>query len=95
MWYQRVVETTMGKMKPISPIEPEVFMQDTQLPAPRPQKRRWTEDGWLDDNPAQFRRVRLRYWGQIRPKSLSVVSAPYRSILSSGTLRVKCLRTQD
>lgn len=36
-------------------------VRETQLPAPRTRKRQWTSEEELDDNPAQFRRVRLRY----------------------------------
>lgn len=36
-------------------------VRETQLPAPRTRKRQWTSQEELDDNPAQFRRVRLKY----------------------------------
>lgn len=47
--------STMG-LKPAS-----TNVRETQLPAPRTRKRQWTSEEELDDNPAQFRRVRLRY----------------------------------
>lgn len=36
-------------------------VRETQLPAPRTRKRQWTSEEELDDKPAQFRRVRLKY----------------------------------
>ena len=56
LWYQRVSETIT--------IEPKVIVKDTQLSTSPPQKRQRSDDEDSDDNPAQFRRVRLRYWDQ-------------------------------
>ena len=63
-WYQRVLETITTEPIPISTIDPKVVVQDTQLPTSRPRKRQRIDDEDSDDNPAQFRRVRLRYWDQ-------------------------------
>ena len=65
LWYQRVVETVTTGPKPTSTIEPKVGVQDTQLPTPASRKRQWIDDEDLDDIPAHFRRVRLRYWDEI------------------------------
>lgn len=54
----------MTESKPMSTIEPKSVAQDTQLPTSSPPKRKRIDDEALDDNPAQFRRVRLRYWDQ-------------------------------
>lgn len=44
---------------------PSMIEQDTQLPVPRPRKRESNDNEELDDDPAHFRRVRLRYWDKI------------------------------
>ena len=64
MWYQRVMETDTTESEPTSTMEPKVDVPDTELPMPRPRKRRFVDDEERDDNPADFRRVRLRYWHQ-------------------------------
>ena len=64
MWYQRVLETSTTEIIPMTTIEPKAVLQDRQLPMSRPQKRLRIDDEDSDDNPAQFRRVRLRYWDQ-------------------------------
>ncbi|KAL9076327.1 MAG: hypothetical protein Q9161_001043 [Pseudevernia consocians] len=54
MWYRQVMETSATE--PASTIETL-----TQLRDPR-SKRQWIDEMELDDDPAQFRRVCLRYW---------------------------------
>lgn len=44
---------------------PSMIEQDAQLPVPRLRKRESNDDEELDDDPAHFRRVRLRYWDKI------------------------------
>ena len=64
MWYQRVMETISSESTHIFTVDPKAVAPDKQLPVPRPRKRQWIDDKKVDDNPAQFRRVRLRYWGE-------------------------------
>ena len=64
MWYRRVIETDTTESEPTSTMEPKVNVPETELPMPRPRKRRFVDDEERDDNPADFRRVRLRYWDQ-------------------------------
>lgn len=58
IWYQRIMGT--NTMEVGSMIE-----QDTQSPAPHPRKGKSNDDERPDDNPAHFRRVRLRCWNQV------------------------------
>ncbi len=53
MWYQRVMDASATDPKPESTVDPEVA---------RPRKNKNIDDEDLRDNPADFRRVRLRYW---------------------------------
>ena len=57
MWYQRVIEIETNE--PAS-----MTMHDTQLSMPHVRKQQGNENEELNDNPAQFRRVRLRCWDQ-------------------------------
>lgn len=61
LWYQRIMETTTTEQTTRNTVDPEVDLQDSQLSTPRPLKRQRLDDGEPDDNPAHFRRVRLRY----------------------------------
>ena len=54
----------MIEPKLMSTIDPKGVVQDTQLPASSPRKRQRLDNAEIDDNPAQFRRVRLRFWDQ-------------------------------
>ena len=56
MWYERVTRTSTTELETAS-----MIAKDTQLPAPRIRMRRSSHSEKLDDSPAQFRRVRLRY----------------------------------
>ena len=64
MWYQRVMEAISSEPTPKVTTDPKGVAPDKQLPVPRPRKRQWIDDEKFDDSPAQFRRVRLRYWGE-------------------------------
>ena len=59
MWYQRVTRTSTTEQETAS-----MIAKDTQLPAPRTRSRRSSDSEKLDDSPAQFRRVCLRYCDQ-------------------------------
>ena len=76
MWYQRVLETITTEPIPMTTIEPKVIVQDTQLPTSRPRKRQRIDDEDSDDEPAQFRRVRLRYWDQDRELGSNLAHNP-------------------
>lgn len=96
MWYQQVLQKTTTEPKPMSMIEPKVVAQDTQLPTPPQRKRQWTEDEELDDNPAHFRRVRLRYWNQSHKlgRSPAYQDADYSPKSSAKTITAKAASTQ-
>ena len=64
LWYQRVLEESTTELKTARTFEPEVIGQRTQVPRLRSRKRQWKNDEESDDNPALFRRVRVRYWDQ-------------------------------
>ena len=59
--YQRVVETSTTESKQRSTIVPGVVMQEIISAAPHSQKRKRNHKEEIDENPAHFRRVRLRY----------------------------------
>ena len=56
MWYQRIIKTSTPELVLASAIT-----RDIVLPASRPRMLRSSDNEGLDDHPAQFRRVRLRY----------------------------------
>ena len=64
IWYQRVVETSTTESKQRSTVEAGVIMQDNMSVAPHSQKRQRNHEEELDEKPANFRRVRLRYSDQ-------------------------------
>ena len=53
MWYQRVMDASATDPKPQSTVGPE---------AARSRMNKKIDDEDVRDNPADFRRVRLRYW---------------------------------
>ena len=53
MWYQRVMDASATDLKPQSTVGSK---------GARPRKRKWIDDEGIRDNPADFRRVRFRYW---------------------------------
>lgn len=71
MWYQRVTATKLPVLKSRSTKKSEVVAQDSQLSTPRSQNRKRVDGEELDENPTQFRRVRLRCWGQSRKTECS------------------------
>ena len=68
IWYQRVMETT--EPKPRSMTEPELGVRAEQPPIRHSRKRQLRDEEEFDDDPAQFRRVRLKYSNQTGSKYL-------------------------
>lgn len=93
--YQRVVETSTTESKQRSTIVPRVIMQENMSAAPHSQKRQRNHEEELDENPAHFRRVRLRYSDQNdEPGSQAAQETDISPTGSSKKSRNKAASTQ-
>ena len=86
MLYQRVVETSTTESEQKRTTEPGLIMQDNVSAAPHSQKRQRDHEEEFDENPAHFRRVRLRYSDQ-SPEPESTQAAQETDISPNGNLK--------
>ena len=86
MLYQRVVETSTTESEQKRTTEPGLIMQDNMSAAPPSQKRQRNHEEEFDENPAHFRRVRLRYSDQ-SPEPESTQAAQETDISPNGNLK--------